>query len=45
MTANADKYGLNINIGTDLASDIIFGKNTRSAAHELGHTGATWNLE
>jgi RHS repeat-associated protein len=36
VTANADKYGLNINIGTDLARDIISGKNSRSGAHELG---------
>lgn len=43
MTANADKYGLNINIGTDLASDIISGKNTRTAAHELGHTGGLYD--
>ncbi len=43
VTANADKYGLNINIGTDLARDIISGKNSRSGAHELGHTGGLYD--
>jgi hypothetical protein len=39
VPAVSDNNGLNIKIGTDVANDIISGKNTRSATHELGNTG------
>ena len=37
--AVADRFGLNIEIGTKLAEGLIDGTNQRSAAHELGHSG------
>jgi hypothetical protein len=36
--ANATSGGLNIKIGTNLAKETILGENTRSIAHEVGHT-------
>ena len=42
---NAEIYGLNINIGTDVAYDIMSGNNQRTAAHELGHTGGLRHIE
>jgi uncharacterized protein RhaS with RHS repeats len=40
--AEAELNGLNIKIGADMVNNIIDNKNTRTVAHELGHT-AGWN--
>lgn len=42
----ADSYpsGLGIRLGTDLVSDILAGRNSRTVAHELGHTGGLGHL-
>lgn len=42
VIAAGDPNGLNIRIGSDHVQDIISGVNTRSVAHELGHT-AGWD--
>ena len=43
-TARSMSYGLNIEIGTELAKATIGNKNNRSIAHELGHTGGLGHL-
>ena len=42
--AQSATYGLNMEIGTDLAKATVGNKNNRSIAHELGHTGGLPHL-
>ena len=42
--AQSTTYGLNMEIGTDLAKETLNNANGRSIAHELGHTGGLPHL-
>ncbi|WP_321333085.1 RHS repeat-associated core domain-containing protein [uncultured Bacteroides sp.] len=44
VAANASSFGLSINIGTNLVENVLNGRNQRTLAHELGHTGGLEHL-
>ncbi len=45
VLGNTQINGLNIKLGVDVAKDIISGKNQRTAAHELAHTGGLLHID